>query len=251
MAATPTPPPPTRSTLSSVTRIRAPLAPMGCPSATLPPCALTRSAGSCISFRFARSTTEKASLTSQKSTSRTDRPARCSAFGTASAGAVVNHSGAVAASACARTRASTGRPSAAAFARLHSTSAAAPSVTGLALPAVTVPLPSFANTVRSRGSFVRSILEGPSSAETTRPFGSVTGTTSQAVWPMAAAALARAWLSAACASWSALLKPCFDAHISAHAPMCTWLYGSHSPSLISPSTTSPCPMRSPWRLEGM
>ena len=50
----------------------------------------------------ARVTTEKASLTSKKSTSSLVSPALCKAFGAARVGAVVNHSGSCAASANAR-----------------------------------------------------------------------------------------------------------------------------------------------------
>ena len=57
--------------LSSVTSIRAPLAPIGWPRATAPPCTFTFSCGMPSSFMAAMGTTEKASLISNRSTSAT------------------------------------------------------------------------------------------------------------------------------------------------------------------------------------
>ena len=81
-------------------------------------------------------------------------------------------------------------PSAAAFASLMISTAAAPSLSGHELPAVTVP--SSLNTGLSAASF--SIVvpgRGPSSAATTVPSGNVTGTISRSNVPSCCAATAR------------------------------------------------------------
>ena len=62
--ATPRLPPDLRSAPISVTISRAPDAPMGCPSATAPPCTLTFSCGMPCSFIAAIATTANASLIS-------------------------------------------------------------------------------------------------------------------------------------------------------------------------------------------
>ena len=81
--------------------------------------------------------------------------------------------------------------------------AAAPSFSGLELPAVTVP-PS----LKTGGSFARRSSEvsrrGPSSASTTvSPFfpGTVTGTSSSSKRPASCAATAFSWLWSAKRSW--------------------------------------------------
>ena len=73
---------------SSVTRIRAPLAPIGWPSATAPPRTLTLLPSRPSSWLFAIETTAKASLISQRSTSAIASPARSSVRRIASAGAI-------------------------------------------------------------------------------------------------------------------------------------------------------------------
>src|ERR1700744_5660695 len=78
---------------SSVTRMRAPDAPIGCPSATAPPHPLTLFGSRPTSWLFAIDTTENASLISHRSTALASQPAFLSALPIAAAGAVVNHSG--------------------------------------------------------------------------------------------------------------------------------------------------------------
>ena len=63
-----------RSAPSSVTRMRAPEAPIGWPSAQAPPCTLTLSCGMPCSFIAAIVTTAKASLISKRSTSFVVQP---------------------------------------------------------------------------------------------------------------------------------------------------------------------------------
>ena len=65
------------SACSSVTRMRAPEAPIGWPSAQAPPWTFSRSCGAPVSAMKAIGTTAKASLTSQRSTSPTLQPRRC------------------------------------------------------------------------------------------------------------------------------------------------------------------------------
>src|ERR1051325_9598583 len=89
----------------SVTRMRAPLAPIGWPRATAPPFTLIRSCGMIASFIAASATAAKASFTSNRSMSSTDSFARSSTMSIAFAGAVVNHSGSCAAVDCATMRA--------------------------------------------------------------------------------------------------------------------------------------------------
>ena len=86
--------------------MRAPLAPIGWPSAQAPPCTLTISCGSLNSVIAAIVTAAKASLTSHRSTPwRPSRPC-FSTFSMAPTGAVVNQLGACACTACATMRAS-------------------------------------------------------------------------------------------------------------------------------------------------
>lgn len=80
----------TCSTLMRVTSRRQPLAPMGWPRATAPPCMFTLLSASPSSWRLTISTTEKASLISHASMSARLRLARATAFGAARAGVVVN-----------------------------------------------------------------------------------------------------------------------------------------------------------------
>ena len=65
-----------RNAETSVTRIRAPEAPIGWPIAQAPPFTLTRSLGRCAWRMAASATTAKASLTSHRSTSPTFQPTR-------------------------------------------------------------------------------------------------------------------------------------------------------------------------------
>ena len=86
IAAQPSPPPRRRSSFTSVIRMRAPLAPIGWPSAIAPPFTFTFDS-STPSMRIELSATEaNASLISNRSMSSTDRPAFSSAFFVAFAG---------------------------------------------------------------------------------------------------------------------------------------------------------------------
>mmetsp|Transcript_1192 Transcript_1192/g.2878 ORF Transcript_1192/g.2878 Transcript_1192/m.2878 type:complete len:282 (+) Transcript_1192:17-862(+) len=258
MAATPRRPPRRLSTPSSVTRMRAPDAPIGWPSATPPPSAFTctASAGKPSSCLFARSTAENASLISQASISSTPRFARSSASFTALAGAMGKSPGCSSASAHARTRAmrregSTGASSP------PSKRAAAPSAITLAFPAVTVP--SLANAGLSLASFARSTASGGSScvtsitsADAACPFLSTfagTPTISPSKSPRATAARARSNERVACASCSSLLIPLCRAVASAIAPMCLSPSGSQSPSRIMASSATLCPILHPLRAD--
>ncbi len=77
----------------SVTMMRAPLAPIGWPSAQAPPCTLTMSCDTPSSCISAIGTTAKASFTSHRSTSFTLQPVFWNSLATAPTGAVENHSG--------------------------------------------------------------------------------------------------------------------------------------------------------------
>src|SRR6185503_6980069 len=69
-----------RSAPISVTRMRAPEAPIGWPSAQAPPCTFTFSCGRPCSFIAAIATTAKASLISKRSTSLAFQPVRSKSF---------------------------------------------------------------------------------------------------------------------------------------------------------------------------
>ena len=131
---------------------------------------------------LASATTEKASLISQRATSSLLIPARCSACGTASDGAMGKSIGAHAASAVATTRASGASFRACTASPLASTSALAPSLIELAFAAVTVP--SLSKAGRSVRTFSRFTRRNSSSSSTvwSPSFGSriVTGTSSSA-----------------------------------------------------------------------
>src|SRR5216683_1235258 len=136
---------------------RAPVAPKGCPSAMDPPFGLIFSAGGspigsapprCSSANFfdpqacrlERTWAEKASWISNRSMSGTRMPARRSTSGTAKAGACSScQAGSTAAYAYSLRKPSGFIPSARAFSSAITTSAAAPSVSGDELPAVTDP----------------------------------------------------------------------------------------------------------------
>ena len=82
---------------NNVVTMRAPVAPIGWPRATAPPCTFTFSNGTWASSAQHRVTQAKASLISHKSMSLAPRPSVPKACSMAFAGAVVNHSGACAA----------------------------------------------------------------------------------------------------------------------------------------------------------
>ncbi len=141
--------------------MRAPLAPIGWPSATAPPCTLTISCASLNSFIAAIVTAANASLTSQRSTSLTAQPAFFSTFSIAPTGAVVNQSGACAWTLWPTMRAIGLTPSRAAVDSRISTSAAAPSEMLDDVAAVIVP--SFLNAGFRPGILSSLALNGCSS----------------------------------------------------------------------------------------
>lgn len=126
-------------TLRRVVVILAPEAPRGWPSATAPPCKLTLSSLMLSIFMLDRATTEKASLISKASTALSSMPACLRALGMARAGAVVNLEGFCAASPQPRILAMGFRLCSLRAASETRTRAAAPSDSGEALAAVTVP----------------------------------------------------------------------------------------------------------------
>ena len=99
---------------SRVARMRAPLAPIGWPSAVAPPWTLILSCGMPRSRMAIMATQAKASLTSNRSTSSTLQPAFSSALSIAPTGAVVNLAGSCAWAAWATMRATGFRPEASA-----------------------------------------------------------------------------------------------------------------------------------------
>mmetsp|Transcript_37237 Transcript_37237/g.105112 ORF Transcript_37237/g.105112 Transcript_37237/m.105112 type:complete len:241 (+) Transcript_37237:128-850(+) len=166
-----------RSRLQSCPTTRAPDMPMGCPRATAPPWTFTVSGLRPRSFMLARATTANASFTSCSSMSEATRPARATAIGTALAGAVVNLTGACAASEKPRMAARGFAPRLRASAADMTTSAAAPSLSLELLAAVTVP--PFLNAGLRPAIFSRFPAPGSSSADTVmvfpRPAGTSTG----------------------------------------------------------------------------
>mmetsp|Transcript_24983 Transcript_24983/g.74977 ORF Transcript_24983/g.74977 Transcript_24983/m.74977 type:complete len:211 (+) Transcript_24983:86-718(+) len=181
--------------MASAPTMRAPLMPMGWPSDTAPPRRFTVARSSPRICAFASATTEKASFTSCRATSPAPMPAAASALGTASAGATVKSTGARCASPKPTTAASGSRPRALAAPRDMTTSAAAPSFSLLALPAVTVP--SFLNADRRDVSLVVSFRGSSSSSTTTSPFLDFTVTGAISFACSALAARARAYDSSA------------------------------------------------------
>ena len=131
-----------------------------------------------------------ASLISTRSMSLIDMPARARARWLAATGPYPMISGERAVTPVATTRARGRTPSAWALRSLMITRAAAPSLSGQALPGVTVP--SGRNTgLRLAIASTVTPARGPSSLSTTRPSGNVTGTISRAKKPSAIAFSAR------------------------------------------------------------
>src|SRR5438552_11406384 len=148
-----------RISFASVVTSRAPVAPKGCPSAIEPPMTFTTSSSTrpapfCSStWKVERTCAANASCISMRLISESVSPARFSAMGIAYAGAMSSWSaGSTAAYAYERIATRTVRPSARARAPDMRSTVAAPSVSGLALPAVIVPC-ARSNTGRSVASF--------------------------------------------------------------------------------------------------
>ena len=165
-------------------------------------------------------TVANASLTSNKSTSATVKPAFLSTFSMAAIGAVVNHSGACEWVLCAKIRANGFNPLAIAWASSIRTSAAAPSLILEELAAVIVP--SFLNAGLRLGILLISHLPGCSSISKTisplRVF-TVTGAISSLNEPLVCAASARRTDSAANASCSSRVKLYLSAQSSPKPPI--------------------------------
>ena len=145
----------------------------------------------------------KASFSSTRSTLSAVQPAFSRIFRTAGTGVIMTSAGSSPDVAWATMRASAVRPFAWAVSDAHTTSAAAPSLTPGALPAVTVPpsrnaglsLPSASSEVSSRGVSSSAIISGS-------PFfcGMGTGTISSLKRPALMAATALRWLCSAYSS---------------------------------------------------
>ena len=120
-------------------RTRAPLAPMGWPRATAPPLTLTLAGSSSSSRTTATAWTANASFSSTRSTLDGPQPVFFQSFRTASTGVIITSDGSRPATAWATIRAIGFTPERFARSAEVTTSAAAPSFTPGALPAVTVP----------------------------------------------------------------------------------------------------------------
>src|SRR5665213_1370231 len=205
---------------NSVTRMRAPEAPMGWPSAMAPPLTLTLSGSKPSSRLTAQACAANASLASIRSRSAAFQPAFSSALREAGIGPVPMIAGSTPAVAQETMRASGVTPRRAASATDISTRAAAPSLMPEALPAVTVP--SLAKAGRSFASTSSVVpARGYSSVSTIwSPFRvlMVMGTISSLKRPASIAATARCCERAASTSWSLRVIWYFRATFSAVLP---------------------------------
>src|SRR3954470_23031581 len=222
---------------SSVTTSRAPVQPIGCPSAMAPPLTFRRSAGIGASSSTASTCTANASFSSMRSKSSMPRPMRSRNFAIAGTGPMPIRRGSTPALAQPRIFASGRRPRARAASADASTSAAPPSVMPDEVPAVMMPgCPSTSpNTggsflrvspvvsprgCSSRSTMVPAASPDPPPAERLRgPSGSVTGAISRLKCPASIAAFALRWLSSANWSDCSRVIPCWRARISAVSPM--------------------------------
>ena len=141
-----------------------------------------------------------ASLSSTTSTSAASMPARSSALRDAPTGPIPITSGAQPDTATLFTRTRGSSPCSFAYASLHTTTAAAPSVSGDEVPAVTVP--SSRNTGARSASPSRLVSSRMQPSRSMRAPPASTGTISSSRRPSARAAAARCWLASANASCS-------------------------------------------------
>ena len=172
-----------------------------------------------------------ASFSSTTSMSVIFIPAWASTLRTASMGPTPMISGASPDTADAMMRARGLSPSARARSSDITSTAAAPSLSGQALPAVTVP-PGL-NAGSSWASFSSVVPgRGPSSFSTSVPSGSVTGVISRSKKPFFCASTARSCESLANSSMRSRVTPYFSATFSAVSPigMYMWLTKSERPS---------------------
>jgi len=237
------------ATFTSVIRMRAPLAPIGCPSAMAPPFTFTFDS-STPSIRIELSATEaNASLISNSSMSSTDSPAFSSAFVAAFAGVRARYGKSSATAAWATIVASAGRLLALAHSSEASTSAPAPSFTPGALPAVWAP--SLWNAPRSFESVSSELSRlGASSISTVvSPFFEliVTGTISSGRRPSSVAWTASSCERSANLSMSARVISSSSPTSSASSPMCLPVNGLVSPSRTIASSALASPIRYPKR----
>ena len=175
--------------------------PSGWPSAIAPPLTFTRSSSMPSSRTTARLCEAKASFSSTRSMSPISTPVRASSLRTAGIGPMPITRGSTPATALPAKAASGSTPSARARSSLAITSAAAPSLMPLELPAVTVPPARKAGRSFASSSAVES-GRGCSSTVT-----SPTGISSSAKRPAACASAQRCCERSANASWSSRLTP--------------------------------------------
>src|SRR5437016_2950783 len=212
-----------------VVKTRAPLQPIGWPSANAPPFTLSFSGGMPSSRITARLAAAYASLCSKRSMSSTDMPVFFRSFRTPGIGASITHSGLTPAVLYATTRASGVTAGRSAASLDMTTIAAPPSLNWDAFPAVTCP-PS-RKTGGSFESFSRDVsIRIPSSTSMRPAPGTSTGTICSLNLPSWVADAARRWLSSAKRSMSSRLILNRSATISPVTPMWNWLYASHRPS---------------------
>ena len=225
--------------------MRAPVAPIGWPSAIAPPLTFSRSGSKPSSRSQARTWAANASLTSSRSNWWRRRESRSRSFFTAGTTPMPITLGSTPAAATPRTRAIGWTPSAAARSCDRSTIAAAPSVIPEELPAVTLP-PTGLNAGGSFASDSGVVSRGCSSrVKSTSPFlpGTFTATVSASKRPSAIARAARSWLRIAKASCSSRPILYCSASVSAVSPI-TWPASGHrKPSWYMPSTRSWWPIR--------
>ena len=164
--------------------------PNGCPSAIAPPCTLSLSIGMPRCLADGITCAANASLISTKSIWSMVMPARFSAWRDASIGPRPMISGFSADTPDETIRAIGFSPSFLAFASLITSTAAAPSFSGQALPAVICPSGRKAG-FRPESASTVVPGRGPSSLLMTRPSGSVTGVISRSKKPLSTFSHAR------------------------------------------------------------
>src|SRR3954453_10401595 len=254
MAAAASSPSRRRISNAAVSRIRAPLAPIGWPSATAPPFGVTI-ASSTPSMRVACTVTPaNASLISTTSRSSVVAPIRFNAFSSASAGTVCSDANRSADIPYASIRATGVSPSRRTAPSLATTTAHAPSLICDALPAVTVPSSVNAGrSVASRSTVVSARMPSSRSTTSGSPLrcGTETRTTSSSNRPASHASAARACERAAQASCSARSTP--NSRFIASVPSPIWRSSNahHRPSWIIVSSMGLLPSRCPSRARGM
>jgi hypothetical protein len=212
--------------------IRAPVIPNGWPSAMAPPNGLSFSSSIPSSCLQGTIWAAKASLISITSMSSIVIPACSSTPFTAGIGPRPMISGRIAATKEATMRARGSRPSSLARSSLMTSTAAAPSLSGQELPAVTVPPSLKAAFSPARTSMVvpgrgpSSLVIVPASTSTWLPSlsasvaaGVSTGTISLSKWPESRASTARFWDTTAHSSWASRETWQRSATFSAVSPM--------------------------------